>query len=272
MIDKKSPLSMSRQCQLLDVHRSGLYYQPRQESEENLAIMRMLDEQYLKTPFYGIPKVTKWLNKKSYKVNHKRVERLMKLMGWQTIYRRKSTSKPDREHPIYPYLLKELIIDRFRKAWAMDITYVPMRKGFMYLCAVIDLYTRLVLSWNISNTMLAGWCSQVAEEAISVYGAPEIFNTDQAGQFTSEIFTELLKRNQIKISMDSVGRALDNIFVERLWRTVKYEHIYLHVAEDGVMLYEGLKKYFLFYNHERIHQSLGYKTPMEFLKMHLPAA
>jgi putative transposase len=196
----------------------------------------------------------------------------MKLMGWQTIYPRKSTSKPNRENPIFPSLLKELIIDHFRKAWAMDITYIPMRNGFMYLCAIIDLYTRLVLSWNISNTMAAIWCREVAEEAISIYGAPEIFNTDQASQFTCETFTGLLNENHIKISMDSVGRAVDNIFIERLWRTVKYEHIYLHVAEDGMMLYEGLKKYFLFYNHERIHQSLGYKTPTEFLKMDMSAA
>jgi len=272
MVEKKSSLSLSRQCQLLGLHRSGLYYQPRQESQENLAILRLLDEQYMKTPFYGVPKVTAWLKKKEYQINHKRVDRLMKLMGWQTIYRRKSSSKPNKENPIYPYLLKGLTIDRFRQVWAMDITYVPMRRGFMYLCALIDLYTRVVLNWSTSNTMVAAWCRQVVEEAIDFYGAPEIFNTDQAGQFTSEIFTSLLLKNHIAISMDGVGRAADNIFIERLWRTVKYEHIYLHVAEDGEMLYEGLKKYFLFYNQERLHQSLGYKTPMEFLKLHLDAA
>jgi putative transposase len=267
MIEKTDSISVVRQCELLGLHRSGLYYRQRQESDENLAIMRLMDEQYMKTPFYGIPKVTAWLNAKGSRINHKRVERLMKLMGWQTLYRRKSTSKPDKGNPIYPYMLKGLIIDRFRQVWAMDITYVPMRKGFMYLCAVIDLYTRVVLNWNISNTMTAAWCRQIAEEAMSIYGTPDIFNTDQASQFTSEIFTSLLMQNGIQISMDSVGRALDNIFIERLWRTVKYEHIYLHVAEDGAMLYEGLKKYFLFYNQERLHQSLGYKTPMEFLRL-----
>jgi putative transposase len=263
---------MTRQCELLCIHRSGLYYQPRQESEKNLTILRMMDEQYMKTPFYGLPKLTAWLRSKGYLINHKRIDRLMKLMGWQTIYRRKWTSKPDKANPVYPYLLKGLIIDRPGQVYAMDITYVPMRRGFLYLCAVIDLYNRKVLNWSLSNTMTAGWCRQVAEEAMERYGVPEIFNTDQGSQFTSEVFTSLLLEKGVRISMDGVGRAADNIIIERLWRTVKYEHIYLHVAEDGVELYEGLKEYFEFYNQERPHQSLGYKTPAEFVGTRSEAA
>jgi putative transposase len=185
----------------------------------------------------------------------------MELMGWQTIYRKPNTSKPCKENRIYPYLLRGLDINRVNQVWAMDITYVPMRKGFMYLCAIIDVHTRYVVNWSISNTMTAEWCRQVAEEAIEQHGKPEILNTDQGSQFTSGVFTELLKEKEVQISMDGKGRAIDNIFIERLWRSVKYEHIYLKVPDDGVGLYEGLNDYFCFYNSERLHQSLGYKTP-----------
>ena len=185
----------------------------------------------------------------------------MEVMGWQTLYRHKNTSIPDKAHPVYPYLLKGLQVDRPNQVWAMDITYVPMRKGFMYLCAIIDLYTRFVVNWSLSNTMTAEWCKQVAEEAIDSHGSPEIFNTDQGSQFTSDLFTGLLNAKRVQISMDGKGRAIDNIFIERLWRSVKYEQIYLHVAEDGVQLYDGLREYFAFYNHERFHQSLMYDTP-----------
>lgn len=262
MINKQhSSLSVVQQCWLLSLHRSGLYYQPCPESEENLAIMRLLDEQYFKTPFYGVRKLTAWLKQQGYRINRKRVKRLMELMGWQTIYRKPNTSKPCKENRIYPYLLKGLDINRVNQVWAMDITYVPMRKGFMYLCAVIDIHTRYVVNWSISNTMTAEWCRQVVAEAIQQHGRPEILNTDQGSQFTSDVFTALLKENEIQISMDGKGRAIDNIFVERLWRTVKYEHIYLRIADDGVCLYEGLNEYFCFYNSERLHQSLGYQTP-----------
>lgn len=229
--------------------------------------MQLLDEQYFKTPFYGVRKLTILLKGQGFNVNRKRVKRLMKLMGWQTLYRHKNTSEPDKQDRLYPYMLRGLSINRANQVWAMDITYVPMRKGFMYLCAVIDLYTRYVVNWSVSNTMTAEWCKQVAEEAMEKYGPPEIFNTDQGSQFTSEGFTSALLSRDIQISMDGKGRAIDNIFIERLWRTVKYEHVYLHVAEDGVQLYEGLNKYFLFYNQQRPHQSLGYETPeVQYLK------
>jgi putative transposase len=265
MIDNNNMiLSIVKQCRILGLHRSGLYYKPCNESEENLLILRLLDEQYYKTPFYGVRKLTVWLKKQNFKINRKRVKRLMEVMGWQTLYQYKHTSEPNKQNRLYPYMLKGVRIDRPNQAWAMDITYVPMRRGFMYLTAIIDLYTRFVVNWGVSNTMSTEWCKQVAEEAIDKYGRPEIFNTDQGAQFTSDVFTGLLKQRQIQISMDGKGRAIDNIFIERLWRTVKYEHIYLHVAEDGVELYEGLKDYFAFYNHERSHQSLAYETPENY--------
>ncbi len=269
MVDnEESSLSITQQCRILSIHRSGLYYKPCSESEENLTILRLLDEQYFKTPFYGVRKLTALLNQQGFTVNRKRVKRLMELMGWQTLYRYKSTSKPDKQNRLYPYLLKGLKVTRANQVWAMDITYVPMRKGFMYLCAVIDLHTRYVVNWSLSNTMTAEWCKQVAEEAIESYGNPDIFNTDQGSQFTSDVFTGLMKQRNIQISMDGKGRAIDNIFIERLWRTVKYEYVYLHAVEDGVQLYDGLNKYFTFYNHQRPHQSLEYKTPgSRYLKM-----
>jgi putative transposase len=223
--------------------------------------MRLLDEQYFKTPFYGVRKLTVLLKKQGFKINRKRAKRLMELMGWRTLYRYKNTSGPDKQNRLYPYMLKGLRVERPDQAWAMDITYVPMRKGFMYLCAIIDLHTRFVVSWSLSNTMTAEWCRQVVEESLGTHGCPEIFNTDQGSQFTSDVFTGLLKENNVQISMDGKGRAIDNIFIERLWRSVKHEHVYLHAAEDGVQLYEGLQEYFSFYNQERPHQSLEYETP-----------
>lgn len=268
MIDREIDMSISRQCNLLQIHRSGLYYAPVPESEENLLLMRLLDEQYLKTPFYGIRKLTEWLNKKGFPVNHKRVKRLMKLMGWETLYRKPNTSWKDQRHKIYDYLLKDLKIDHSNHVWGIDITYIPMRRGFMYLCAIIDLHTRYVVNWSISNTMDAQWCCQLVKEAVSLHGKPEIINSDQGSQFTSIEYTELLKSPEmnINISMDGKGRAIDNIFIERLWRSVKYECIYLHAFEDGVQLYEGLKQYFDFYNKERLHQSLDYQTPESLYK------
>lgn len=263
MIEKGIDLCIYRQCDLLSIHRSGLYYKPVPESEMNLLLMRIMDEQYFKTPFYGIRRMTAWLNRQGHLVNHKRVKRLMEIMGWQTIYRKRNTSKRNKQHPVYPYLLKGLEIVRRNQAWAIDITYVPMKKGFMYLCAIIDLHTRYVVNWGISNTMSAIWVRQIVEEAIEMHGQPEIINSDQGGQFTSEEYISLLtdRDSPIAISMDGKGRAIDNVFIERLWKSVKYECIYLFVFDDGVKLYEGLSRYFHFYNTERLHQSLDYNTP-----------
>lgn len=265
MIDRNlEEISIKRQCELLEIHRSGLYYKPVPENEDNLRIMRELDEQYLKTPFYGIRRINNWLKKKGFIINHKRVKRLMNLMGWQTIYRKPNTSWKDQEHKVYPYLLKDLKIERKNHVWGIDITYIPMRHGFLYLCAIIDLHTRYLVNWSISNTMTAEWCCEMVKEAIQMHGKPEILNTDQGSQFTSIEFTDLLISEGIKISMDGKGRAIDNIFIERLWKSVKYECVYLHVFEDGVQLYKGLKQYFDFYNKERLHQSLDYNTPESF--------
>lgn len=263
MVGPETNISMRRQCELLSVHRSGLYYTPAPESEQNLGLMRLMDEQYFKTPFYGIRKLTAWLRRYGCKVNRKRVKRLMELMGWQTIYRKPNTSKPNKAHPVYPYLLKDMVIERANQVWAIDITYVPMRRGFMYLCAIIDLHTRYVVNWGISNSMTSAWCRQLAGEAIETHGRPEIINSDQGSQFTAFEYTSLLTERQqpVRISMDGKGRCTDNIFIERLWKSVKYECVYLHVFEDGVQLYEGLKNYFAFYNSERLHQSLNYQTP-----------
>jgi putative transposase len=264
MIEPCCPsLSISAQCQLLSVSRSSLYYVPSGESEENLAIMRQLDEQYFATPFYGVLRLTALLILAGFKVNKKRVRRLMKLMGWQTIYREPHTTIGDTTHYKYPYLLRGLKIERCNQVWAMDITYIPMKKGFMYLTAIIDLHSRYVVQWSLSNTMSAEWCTEVLKEAIKNHGAPEISNTDQGSQFTSEVFINTLKDNAIKISMDGKGRALDNIFIERLWRSVKYENVYLNVYENGLSLWKGLDQYFQFYNHERLHQSLDYHTPKQ---------
>ena len=269
MIKPDSNISLRKQCKLLSISRSGIYYKPCIESEENLAIMRLLDEQYYLTPFYGIRRLTNWLQEKGYHINKKRVRRLMDLVGWQTIHPKRNTSRRNKEHPVYPYLLKNLQITHPNQVWAIDITYVPMKKGFMYLFAIIDVNTRYVLNWSISNTMTSQWCRQVIEEAISLYGYPQIINSDQGSQFTSEEYTSLFLSEEIptQISMDGKGRCIDNIFIERLWRSVKYECIYLHAFEDGVQLYEGLEKYFTFYNNERGHQSLNYKKPGELYKL-----
>lgn len=253
-------ISKGRQCELLSIHRSGLYYRPVLQSQENLQILRLLDEQYLKTPFYGLPRLHAWLQQQGYTINRKRVRRLMEVMGWQTIYRKPQTTRRNKQHQVYPYLLKDLVIDRANQVWAIDITYIPMRRGFMYLCAIIDLHTRYVVNWSISNSMTAEWCRSIVEEAIEMHGSPEIINSDQGSQFTAFEYTSLFD-DKMHISMDGKGRAIDNIFIERLWRSVKYECVYLKVFEDGVQLYEGLKEYFHFYNHQRGHQSLNYQTP-----------
>jgi putative transposase len=259
-------LSIASQCEALSISRSSFYYVPRGESVENLAIMRLLDQQYFDTPFYGLLRLQVFLSEKGYCVNHKRLRRLMHLVNWQTIYREPKTTVADKLHYKFPYLLRGLKIERNNQVWAMDISYIPMEKGFMYLTAIIDLKSRFIVNWSLSNTMSSEWCVEVVKEAIQKYGAPEIFNTDQGSQFTSDIFTNTLITNNIKISMDGKGRALDNIFIERLWRSVKYENVYLNVYEDGLSLFHGLNNYFEFYNTQRPHQSLGYQSPMKKYK------
>jgi putative transposase len=262
MIEPNHPqLSQSEQCELLTIHRSGLYYKPVPESAENLEIMQILDKQYFKTPFYGVLRLTALLTSLGISVNKKRVRRLMKLMHWRTIYREPRTTICKKTDYKYPYLLRGLKIERVNQVWAIDITYIPMRTGFMYLVAIIDLHSRYVINWSLSNSMTSEWCAELLESAIREHGCPEIFNSDQGSQFTSERFVNVLKDNEIQISMDGKGRALDNIFIERLWKSVKYENIYLNVYENGIELYTGLKKYFEFYNYERLHQSLDYETP-----------
>lgn len=261
-------LSMSLQCRLLSLHRSGLYYKCKGEASQNLELMRLIDEHFLKYPFKGVRKMTSWLRTEGHQVNRKRVGRLYRLMGLKTIYRKPWLSLPDKQNKVYPYLLKDLRVERPNQVWAADITYVPMKKGFLYLMAIIDLHSRYVLNWGLSNSLEATWCCEVLNEAIARHGKPEIFNTDQGSQYTSEAFTGILNKNEIRISMDGKGRAIDNIFIERLWRTVKYEYVYLNPAADGVELYGGLQEYFRFYNCARHHQSLGYLTPEQ---VHYPA-
>jgi len=256
-----SRLSIVEQCDMLSISRSSLYYSPVPESEQNLEIMAKLDRQYFDTPFYGVQRLTAMLNRDGFHVNPKRVRRLMKLMNWKTIFREPRTTVSKKTDYKYPYLLRDLKITRPNQVWAMDITYVPMKQGFMYLAAIIDLHSRYVVNWSVSNSMTTEWCAEVLREALEKHGSPEIFNTDQGSQFTSGLFVDVLKSKGIRISMDGRGRALDNVFIERLWRSVKYEDIYLYVYQSGLDLYEGLKAYFEFYNQRRLHQSLGYDTP-----------
>ncbi len=226
-VDRDHPvLSMVRQCALLGISRSSVYYRPRSPSRQDLAVMKAIDQQYLVTPFYGSRRMRVWLGRQGYSVNRKRVRRLMRTMGLQAIYRRPRTSKPGPGHKVYPYLLGGMAITRPNQVWAADITYIPMAKGFLYLVAIMDWYTRYVVAWNLSNTLHADFCVETLEKALNK-GKPEVFNTDQGSQFTSEGFTGLLERHGVRISMDGKGRYTDNIFVERLWRTVKYEEVYL---------------------------------------------
>jgi putative transposase len=240
-----------------------LYYTPAAESELNLLLMKLIDEQYMKTPFYGWPRMVAHLNRFGYQVNHKRVRRLMQKMGLQAIYAKPKTTRPSNEHRIYPYLLREISVCRPNQVWSADITYVPMRQGFMYLVAVMDWFTRFVLAWEISNTLDGQFCLRCLNQAMKS-GKPEIFNTDQGAQFMAHAFTSTLEEAGVQVSMDGRGRAHDNIFIERLWRTVKYEDIYLNDYATGHELRTGLRRYFHFYNCERPHQSLGYRTPVEF--------
>ena len=270
MVDPDHPqLSIQRQCQLLRVSCSSYYYQPKKISEEELTLLRLLDEQYMKTPFYGSRKLTVFLCSMGYEINRKRVMRLMNQLGLQTIYPKKKTTVSNPNHEIYPYLLRELVVNRANQVWCTDITYLPVEKGHFYLVAIMDWFSRKVLSWRISNTMDVYFCKSALEEALLNYNSPEIFNSDRGSQFTSKEFTECLKQSEIKISMDGRGRCYDNIFIERLWRSIKYELIYLHSFDDGKHLTKEVRKWFNWYNQKRPHQALDYQTPDEVYRQSL---
>ena len=253
-------LSLVRQCELLDLPRSSVYYQPLPVSPEDLHLMALLDRQYLQTPFYGSRRMTVWLVGQGYRLNRKRVQRLMRLIGIEAVYPKPSTTKPLAGMERYPYLLRDLAIMRSNQVWASDITYIPMRRGFLYLVAFIDWHSRYILSWQLSNTLDTDFCIESLEQALAC-GRPEIFNSDQGCQYTSEAFTKVLKASGIAISRDGKGRCLDNVFVERLWRSRKYEEVYLKAYEDGIEAHQGIGRYLQFFNEERPHQSLHYRTP-----------
>jgi putative transposase len=260
-VDRDHPeISVRRQCELLGVNRSGLYYESVGESEQNLLLMRLLDEQYTRTPFYGSRKMVEWLANQGHGVNRKRVVRLMELLGLEAVYPKPKLSRPEERHRIYPYLLRGITVERVNQVWSTDITYIRMAQGFAYLVAVMDWFSRFVLSWSLSLTLEVDFCVAALKQALR-RGRPEIFNSDQGPQFTSEKFTGELAARQIAISMDGRGRCLDNIFVERLWRSLKYEEVYL---KDYISVTEAdasIGRYFQFYNRERLHQSLAYRTP-----------
>lgn len=263
MIDPRHPnLSIERQCELLGLSRSSYYYPAKGEDAYNLELMRLLDEHYTKWPFLGIRRMTDHLRRQGHMVNHKRVQRLMRLMGLQAIYPKPKTSQSHVEHRKYPYLLRGLVIERPDQVWCSDVTYIRLVEGFVYLVAIMDWYSRFVLSWRLSNTLDASFCVEALKEALS-WSLPEIFNTDQGVQFTSAGFTSVLEQAEIRISMDGRGRCFDNIMVERLWRSVKYEEVYLKDYQQVRDAAHGLGTYFSFYNMERPHQSLDYRTPYE---------
>ena len=257
------PLSIKRQCELLEVNRSSFYYIPQQESSYNDELMKLIDKQYFETPFFGVPKMTKYLRSLGYQVNPKRIRRLYRLMDIHAIGPRPNTSKPHKGkgHSIFPYLLRDVEITRPNQAWGMDICYVPVDRGYMYLVAIIDLYSRYIVGWSLSNTMTSERIKACLKEAISKYGEPEIVNTDQGSQFTSPIFTSLFEGISSKLSMDGKGRWVDNVFIERFWRSLKYEKVYVEPSDDGHELYEKIKWYMVFYNTRRPHQTLNYLKP-----------
>ena len=264
MIEPAHPgLSIVRQCALLQMSRSGRYYQPTGENADTLALMRLIDEAYLECPYYGSRQMMRHLQRLGHQVSRNRVGRLMRKMGLRAIYQKPNTSAPHPEHRIYPYLLRDLPIVRPNQVWCTDITYIPMRRGFLYLVAVMDWQSRRVLSWRLSNTMDVGFCVEALEEAMARYGRPEIFNTDQGSQFTSLAFTKVLIAAGIRISMDGKGRWMDNVFIERLWRSLKYECVYLHAFETGLALRAGLGQWISHYNTRRPHSTLAGRTPDE---------
>lgn len=264
MITSGTSPSMRRQCELLAVSRSSVYYEPIAPDEDELALMRRIDALHLECPFYGSRKIARELRAAGGAINRKRVQRLMRLMGLEALVPKPKTSEPHPEHVCFPYLLKGLEISRANQVWAADITYVPMRRGFLYLIAIMDWYSRRVMAWRVSATLDASFCVEALEEALARCGRPDIFNTDQGAQFTAAAFTDVLRERGVAISMDGKGRYLDNIFVERLWRSVKYEEIYLHVYDTPQEARAGIGRYFDFYNTRRPHQALGYQTPDAF--------
>jgi len=249
-----------RQCQLLGLARSSLYYQPASETAENLRLMRLIDREYTAHPFLGSRRLTAWLQRQGEVVNRKRVQRLMRRMGLEAIYPKPKLSAARAGHRVYPYLLRDVKVERPDQVWSADITYVPLARGFMYLAATIDWYSRYVIAWRLSNTLDGSFCLDMLEEALG-RGQPEVFNTDQGVQFTAAAWPARLGSAGVAVSMDGRGRCLDNVFVERLWRSVKYEDVYLHRYEAVPQLAAGLRRYFGYYNEERLHQSLGYRTP-----------
>jgi putative transposase len=254
-------LSVRRQCELIGLSRSTMYYQAAPESEENLQLMRLIDEQYTRCPFYGSRRIRAWLVEAGHEVNRKRVQRLLRIMGLEAIYPKPKLSA-GRGHKVYPYLLRDVAIERVNQVWSADITYIPLACGFMYLAATIDWFSRYVIAWRLSNTLDGSFCQEMLEEALG-RGKPEVFNTDQGVQFTAGAWTGCLESAGVSVSMDGRGRCLDNVFVERLWRSVKYEDVYLRGYERVPELECGLRSYFGFYNTERLHQSLDYRTPAE---------
>jgi putative transposase len=263
MIDRThTQVSLSRQCVLLEISRASVYYQPVPTSAGDLELMALMDRQYLKTPFYGSRRMKAWLLQQGHLVSRHRVRRLMRLLGLEAIYRRPRTSQPTPGHRVYPYLLKGLEVNRVNQVWSTDITYIPMARGFLYLVAIMDWHSRYLLAWRLSTTMEMDFCMAALEEALAK-GRPEIFNTDQGSQFTSEAFTGLLLEQGIQVSMDGKGRYLDNIFVERLWRSVKYEEVYLKAYQTVAEARAGIGSYLEFYNQQRPHQALDYRTPAE---------
>ena len=261
-VESNQNFSIRRQCRLAGLSRTHVYYQPATESEENLMLMRMIDEQYMKHPEFGYRRMTDWLRDQGHTPNEKRVLRLMQIMGLQAITPGPHTSRPSPDHKIYPYLLRNVPITHVNHVWSTDITYIPMRKGFMYLTAVMDWHSRYVLSWELSSSLECDFCVAALKRALE-RGRPEIFNTDQGSQFTSTDFTQVLLDRKIAISMDGRGRALDNVFIERLWWSVKYEDVYPRDYDTGLELFKGLDRYFNYYNEERRHSSLEKKTPKE---------
>jgi putative transposase len=264
MIEPEHPrLSVVRQCELVSISRSGFYYRPAGETPLNLTLMRLIDEQFLETPWYGSRQMARHLRREGYTVGRKRVRRLMARMGLEPIYQRPRTTIPHPGHRIYPYLLREMVVDRPNQVWCADITYIPMRRGFFYLVAVMDWSTRKVLSWRVSNTMDVEFCIEALEEALARFGRPIVFNSDQGSQFTSPRFTGVLQAAGVRISMDGRGRWMDNVFIERLWRSLKYECIYLHAFETGTDLRAGLTSWIGYYNARRPHSTLAGRTPDE---------
>jgi putative transposase len=269
LVDNQHKLSIRKQSELLSIHRSGLYYAPEGESSENLEIMRIMDEHYLKHPTEGVIRMQDLLFTLGFVVNHKRVRRLLRLMGLMAIYPKRNLSKLGLKKYIHPYLLKGLDINRPNQVWSIDISYLPMKNGFLYITAIIDVYSRYIVGWGISNTLEAEASLSVLKQAIKDHGKPEIINSDQGSQFTSEDWVEYLKEEDIRISMDGKGRAIDNIFIERFWRSLKYDHVYLYPANDGLELYQGVKEHIRYYNYTLHHQGIDRRIPADLYK---PAA